>query len=123
MNLGFYKNKRLSILLLLVCIIGSLIVDIMMKTVKKPMEGFQEGVTNKKSSNETEVKPAINKILSSSDTTAEQCKQILQVIGNYFMKEEKTNTTINQIMSILGMNTTDDKKINLISLLLTNDNL
>jgi predicted transcriptional regulator len=119
MNLGFYKNKGLSIVLLLVCIIGSVMVD----SIMKPKEGFQEGATDKKSSNESEVKSSINKILSSSDTPTEQCKQIMQVIGDYLMKEEKTTSTINQIMSVLGMNTTDTKKINLISVLLTNDNL
>ena len=115
MNLVFYKNKGLSIILLLVCIIGSLTLDIAMK----PKEGFQEGATNK--TKESTLKTEITKILSSTDTPKDQCKQILKIIGDYLINEEKTNTTINQIMNILGMNTTDEKKINLISTLLTSD--
>ena len=115
MNLVFYKSKGLSIILLLVCIIGSLTLDIVMK----PKEGFQEGATNK--TKESALKAKITKILSSTDAPKDQCKQILKIIGDYLMKKKKTNTTINQIMNILGMNTTDEKKINLISTLLTSD--
>jgi hypothetical protein len=121
MNLAFTKNKGLSIVLLLVCIFGALIVDIMMKPLQS-MEGFEEGAKNKNASNETELKSEINAILSSSSSTKIQSNEILQVIGLY-LKDNPTNTTITQIMIILSMDTTNDKKMNLIGVLLTSDKL
>jgi anionic cell wall polymer biosynthesis LytR-Cps2A-Psr (LCP) family protein len=117
MVLGFYKNKTLSIVLLLICIVGSLTIGNMMKT----MEGFQEGVKNK-TPPETKLKERINTVLTNSKSTKEQCDEILNIIVKY-LKKNDTNKTVTQTMNILAMNINDDKKINLISILLTSDTI
>jgi hypothetical protein len=117
MNLGFYKNKTLSIIFLLVCIIGSLAIGNMMKT----MEGFQEGATTKTDAKESKLKEDLYKILVNKDIEKEpkkQIKQILLTIGKY-LKKNDTNKTVTQAMNILAMNMKHDKKINLISTLIT----
>jgi anionic cell wall polymer biosynthesis LytR-Cps2A-Psr (LCP) family protein len=118
MVLGFYKNKTLSIVLLLICIVGSLAIGNVMKT----MEGFQEGATTKTDAKESKLKETINTVLTNSKSTKEQCDEILNIIVKY-LKKNDTNKTVTQTMNILAMNIDDDKKINLISILLTSDTI
>ena len=120
-NLGFSKRKVVSIVLLLACIFGSLFIDSMMK--KK--EVFQEGAKDKGPSSEKELKKEINDVLENKKTPKEQLNKIQDIIGKY-IQNNNLNTTVSEIINILNIKydkedeTNNDKKINMIAVMLSN---
>jgi hypothetical protein len=91
----------------------------------KSQEGFQEGAKNKGPSSETELKKAINDVLDNSkNTSKENINEIQDIIAKYIDNNE-INTTVNQIVNILNLKvdkdekTNNDKKINMIAVLLS----
>jgi len=120
-NLGFSKRKVASIVLLLACIFGSLFIDSLMK--KK--EGFQEGAKDKGPSSEKELKKEINDVLENKKTPKEQLNTIQDIIGKY-IQNNNLNTTVSEIINILNIKydkedePNNDKKINMIAVMLSN---
>ena len=106
--LGFSTKKITSIVLLLVCIVGSLLVDSLMKS----QEGFQEGAENKGPSDEKELKKAINDVLDDNkNTPKESINKIQDIIAKYINNNE-INTTVNQVVNILNLKADKDEKVN-----------
>jgi hypothetical protein len=116
-NLGFSKQKMASILLLLTCIIGSLVIDSMMKS----QEGFQEGADNKGPSNEKDLKKAINKVLDDNKKSSKSMINAIQDIIGKYINNNNINNTVNEVVNILNMNIDADKQVNMVIILLSTD--
>lgn len=129
LNLGFSKRKLMASAILLVCIIGSLIIDSMLhlffkssreknnlckslmhKEIKR-REGFQEGAKNKTSSNKKKLLDSINSVLIKTEDSEKSLAEIKSIISKY-IKTNEINSIINNIVHILNIKTSENKKIN-----------
>lgn len=114
-NLGFSNQKVMSVALLLMCIFGSLFIDSLMKS----KEGFQEGL--KASTSENDLKKSINTVLQDTKKNSKEINNNIQDIITKYMKDNNINSTVNEVINILSMKVSDDKKVNLISVLLSSN--